>query len=508
MIASRVIGATLLVLSVSTLLAPAASAQTADAATGTQPTSRKQIIDEMVAAGVAAASRPAIPRPFQTPFGTGRNGEVVAYLIAAHSERQGYKALLMALEARALKQLGSTPGSSGSTSLAMKGLVPDILGVAVESGAINREVSGTTVTFRATPAGVIKALQGEGLVEINSDYAASTASRMAARLSFAASFDTSAGSTPGTFTADGRQLTAWSARAELINHRDPASGEYAVLWKGMLRNEDAYIAAVDAINAALAAWPEFKAWQLALEADVKTRVEDPLARDRDVAAAGGRFRTVLEANFAKLEKLPAMPAAMTKALDGYVAQLTLVQRAIDTVYDFVGRGNLLTIDWSAARSAALPDLYTATGIWEAAFGASRKSDVTLNVALNFYRAVPAGAAHQLKSFELTGQFDHPLGSLLTLPAVTLTLAGRLSHLPNDTVGSVDATGPAAAVEHGTIGVVQAKLTIPVKGSGVRIPLSITASNRTELIKEKDVRASFGVSFDLDPLIGGLLPGKP
>ena len=508
MIGSRVIGVTLLVLSVSTLLAPPAAAQPANTATRTPETSREQIIEEMVAAGAAAAARPTIPRPFQTTFGTGRNGEVVAYLIAAHGERQGYKALLQALEARALKQLGSTPGSGGSTSLAMKGLVPDILGVAVESGAINREVSGTTVTFRATPSGVVKALQGEGLVEISSDYANSAASRMAARLSFAASFDTSTGSTPGTFTADGRQLTAWSARAELINHRDPASAEYGVLWKAVLRNETAYVAAVDAINAALAGWPAFTAWQQALEADVKTKVEDQLASDRDIAAAGGRFRTVLQADFAKLEKLPAMPDAMIKALDGYVAQLTLVQRAIDTVYDFVGRGNLLTIDWSAARSAALPDLYTATGIWEMAFGASRKTDFTLNVALNFYRSAPVGVTHQLKSFELTGQFDHPLGSLLSLPAVTLTLAGRLSHLPNDTVGSVDATGPAAAVEHGTIGVVQAKLTIPVKGSGVRIPLSITASNRTELIKEKDVRASFGVSFDLDPLIGGLLPGKP
>jgi hypothetical protein len=48
----------------------------------------------------------------------------------------------------------------------------------------------------------------------------------------------------------------------------------------------------------------------------------------------------------------------------------------------------------------------------------------------------------------------------------------------------------------------------VKGSGVKIPLSITASNRTELIKEKDVRASFGFSFDLDPLIGGLFDKKP
>jgi hypothetical protein len=507
-IAGRVIGITLLLLSTSSLYAQPAAAQPAEAAAGTQPTSRKQIVDEMVAAGVAAAARPAIPRPFQTPFGAGRNGKIVAYLIAAHTEREGYKALLQALEARALKQLGSTPGSSGSTSLAMNGLVPDILGVAVESGAINRDVSGTTVTFRATPAGVVKSLQGKGLVEINSDYANSTAARMASRISFAASFDTSNGSTPGTLTADSRQLTGWSARAELVNHRDPASGEYAVLWKGLLRNEDAYIAAVDAINAALAGWPAFAVWQTALEADVKAGIEDQFARDHNVGAAGGRFRAVLEANFAKLEKLPAMPDAVLKALDGYVAQLTRIQRVIDRVYDFVGKGDLITVDWSTARSASLPDLYSATGIWEAAFGASRRTDFTLNVVLNLYRSVPVGAQHQLKSFEITGQFDHPLGSLLSLPAATLTIAGRVSHLPNDTVASADASSPAAVAGRGTIGVVQAKITIPVKGSGLKIPLSITASNRTELIKEKDVRASFGFSFDLDPLIGGLFEKRP
>jgi hypothetical protein len=502
-IAGRVIGIVLLALSASPL-----HAQPAEAPASAPPTSRKQIVDEMVAAGVAAAAHPAIPRPFQTPFGTGRNGKVVAYLIAAHTEREGYKALLQALEARGLKQLGATPGSSGSTSLAMNGLVPDILGIAVESGAINRDISGTTVTFRATPAGVVKALQGKGLVEINSDYANSTAARMASRISFAASFDTSKGSTPGTFTADSRQLTGWSARAELVNHRDPASGEYAVLWKGLLRNDEAYIAAVDAINAAFAAWPAFTVWQKGLEADVTNGVEAQFARDHNAAAAGGRFRAVLETNFAKLEKLPAMPDAVLKALDGYVAQLTLVQRAIDGVYTFVGKGDLITVDWSTARSATLPDLYTATGIWEAALGAARRTDITLNVVLNLYRSVPAGAQHQLKSIEITGQFDHPLGSLLALPAATLTIAGRLSHLPNDTVAAADAAGPAAAAAHGTIGVVQAKITIPVKGSGVKIPLSITASNRTELIKEKDVRASFGFSFDLDPLIGGLFEKKP
>jgi hypothetical protein len=39
----------------------------------------------------------------------------------------------------------------------------------------------------------------------------------------------------------------------------------------------------------------------------------------------------------------------------------------------------------------------------------------------------------------------------------------------------------------------------VKGSGIRIPISFTTSNRTELIREKDVRANFGVTFDFDSI---------
>jgi hypothetical protein len=52
---------------------------------------------------------------------------------------------------------------------------------------------------------------------------------------------------------------------------------------------------------------------------------------------------------------------------------------------------------------------------------------------------------------------------------------------------------------GNIGLGQAKLTIPVKGSGVQIPISLTWSNRTELILENDVRGNIGITFDLDKL---------
>lgn len=36
-------------------------------------------------------------------------------------------------------------------------------------------------------------------------------------------------------------------------------------------------------------------------------------------------------------------------------------------------------------------------------------------------------------------------------------------------------------------------------SGVRIPLSFTTSNRTELIKETEILGNIGITFDLDKL---------
>ena len=312
MIAGRVIGVILLALSASPL-----QAQPAEAPAGAQPTSRKQIVDEMVAAGVAAAAHPTIPRPFQTPFGTGRNGKVVAYLIAAHTEREGYKALLQALEARALKQLGATPGSSGSTSLAMNGLVPDILGIAVESGAINRDVSGTTVTFRATPSRRDQIAAGQGLVEINSDYANSTprAWRVTQSRLPRASTPRRAG-TPD-FTADSRQPTGWSARAELVNHRDPASGNSSLV-EGSLRNEDAYLR-LRRIDRSTRRSPRGrrlrtgKAARGGRTAGVEISCQRPQRRPRAPASggAGSEFREAGKAGDA---------GHVLKALDGYVAQ--------------------------------------------------------------------------------------------------------------------------------------------------------------------------------------------
>lgn len=488
--------------------AAAAKAQTAE-----QPTSRKQIIEEMVAAGRAAAGvRSAAgepsPRPFQTTLGRGGRGLIIAYLIASHTAREGYMPLLKALEAREHEQVGATPSSKGTTTLAMKGLAPKILGVALESGAVTRDVDGTSLTFRATPAGVIKALQNKGLLEMHLEASSSRLQRLASGFSVAASFDASKGPSAGTFTADSHQLTHWSLRYEILNRRDPAG--YPELWQGMLLTGEPYDRAAEAMDTQLSAWSEYRDWEAQLIAATERLVDAPLRTDSDLDAAAGRFRSLLEGSMPRLEKLPNLSAEGFGALDVYVAQLTTLQAALDNVYAFAGRGPLLTFDWSTARDVALPDLYTSTLVWEHALGAARRTDLVVNGAVALYRERPAAGARQLKSVDVAVALEHPLGNVALLGQATVSVAARYSRLPDDTVAAApsgDASVPAHAVGtalKGNIGVFQIKLTVPMKGSGIKVPLSITASNRSELIREKDVRANFGVTFDLDALVGGLI----
>src|SRR5258708_8037014 len=98
----------------------------------------------------------------------------------------------------------------------MKGAVPKILGFAVQHGAITQQVNGNTVTFRATPAGVMKALAG---VDTKAIFGVPTDASGAPiqptcdwcnKFSAAITFDVSHGTNPGTLTAANKQADAWS----------------------------------------------------------------------------------------------------------------------------------------------------------------------------------------------------------------------------------------------------------------------------------------------------------
>jgi len=498
---------TLVVVMFAELMASSVFAQGGSTPAATR-NARAETIDEMVALGIGNA-RQTVPAPVTDPFGNvvANQHFMAMYLIAAeHDAAPASDAgkLIDALLKRADKQLGATSPTTAGTTIASKGLVPDILGVAVESGAVNRDVKGTTLTFRVTPMGVIKALQGRGLLDVYADYSTSAPAHVASRFALSASFDTTRG-TAGTFTGEGNQLSAWSVRGKIVDGRDPVN--YSAQWDALLAGDSSkkFRAAAAAVQSAIAQWPEFAPWHKSLASRVDQAVDQPFKTSKDLAAAVTAFRGVLNDELPKLVKLNR-PAAISAAIAGYTATLATLQADIDLIYDFAVKGQILTAEWLTTRDKSLPDLFTLTGIYAVGLGKARKTDFTVNGVASFYKDVPQGAEHSFKNFDLNAQLDHPLGKVFHAQSLLFTIAGRYSYLPNDTVASTT-TGAgtpvatmAAPVLKGHIGVLQFKFTLPVAG-GVKIPLSITASNRTELIKEKDVRASFGLTFDLDAVLG-------
>jgi hypothetical protein len=462
---------------------------------------RKQIVAEIVRAGALAADVPTIEKPFRSRI-TGFQGELVSYLLTAHLETAAYKQLLDAMDARADRQTGASSGASGTTSLATKGAVAQILAAAVEQGAFEKDVTGTTVTFRAKPAGVIRFLQNKGLLDIYRDYGAGGGARLASRFSLAASFDTSRGSRAGALTADRSQFSGWSVRGEVVNHRDAALSRYATRWRELLDESGPFATAAESLHEALREWDDYERWRASLEDEIDAKVEAPFRASGDRNAAAARFKTVLEARLAELHGLGPLPDRVQAALDGFVRELVALEKGIGDIHAFANTGALLTLEIASTRDPQLPDLYTATAILEAALGAARKTDLVVNGEASYYGSLPEGATRRLKNVAFSAELNHPLGSVLGLRSTRLALALRYSYLPHDTMGA-----GAAAAPRGGIGVVQARLTVPVKGSAVKVPLSVTFANRTEAIKEKIVRANFGVTLDLDALIAASKAGR-
>ena len=92
-------------------------------------------------------------------------------------------------------------------------------------------------------------------------------------------------------------------------------------------------------------------------------------------------------------------------------------------------------------------------------------------------------------------------------AVALTLGGYFQYqmspalimIPGGATapGGVPLPGDATMLlaPKGTIAVAHASITLQIPNSGIRLPIGISWSNRTELLTGTEVRAHIGFSFD-------------
>jgi len=413
-------------------------------------------------------------------------------------------------EARVDKQVGSSSSNSGSTSLTSHGSVPAILAFAVENGALEQSASGTTITFRGRPVQIVQTLQKTSFYDAYGQVEENGTLSLLNRLSFALSFDTTRGTSSGTLTGSANQVSNFSTTVDIWNHRDPRDKRYKLRWDGLrdgiARQMALNMYQVFNVLSSDAVHPLVKKW-----IDETASALAPLlveGKDDDMTAE-------LKERIKTFPPISDLVPGAEATLKQFAEATSAMQTARQHIFDFVGTSPILTFVYTdnvAAKAATtqtqLPDNSNLKLIFEKGLGGG--GSLASNFSATIFNSKPAGiVANQLRDLQASFQLDMPVNtSFPKIGNVVATLSGKYEHIPSDSlVGMVSGITPITsdATLRGNLEIGQAKITFPVKGSGVSIPLSVTWANRTELIKEHEVRGNIGITFDLDTIIAKLKP---
>jgi len=407
------------------------------------------------------------------------------------------------------KQLGSDPKSSGTTSLGVKGGIPSVLSWAVENGAAVSSRDGTTVTFRFNPVGISEALSGQGFISGFRTHEDDSLAKFFKKTSVGFSFDTTRGTNPPTLIGSKQQLSAVSFRYQFVNQRDPRDKRYKQMWDEFFAKQglDFTKQQTDQLiklelataeggfkNATLQRWLDETNGALARTTIVATELNKLDAEEEVRKVIEQRLS---ELPVSELETDPALVQALSDFLVAYLPYLKEKKRIMDEV----SKGTLVTFEYTNYREPNAPDLSNLRFIAEK--GTIGGIDITANASLTFYNKEPAGPNIQkIRDFDFSAQLDKKTRDLMGLGPGTLSFTGKYQRLMSNAVAF---DGTVLPNTKGDIAAGQIKFIIPIKDSGVKIPFSITFANRTELVREREVRGNFGFTLDLDTLFAKFKP---
>jgi hypothetical protein len=411
-----------------------------------------------------------------------------------------------AQDARTDQQLGAGPTSAGTTSLVSRGGVPYALGFAVENGAAVQSRSDTTVTFRINPVGAISALANKGFITGYRQSEKDPVLNFLRKTSFGLSFDTDRGDDPGVFTGDRQQLSAFSFRYEFMNERDPRNKVYQADWEGFVANEGVQLASQ--IWASTLALNDFGT------RDSNISFKDPALQswlnqtNELIAATSGTDINELERiirSQANLLPVDLVTDETVTAVTGFARQFQAYTKKKNELLDRIAKGRILTFEYTNNRSVSAPDTSNFTFI--ASTGMARRVSLTANGTLTMFNKLPLPASPsdprpgRIRDFQFAGQADVPF-NLGEAGQFVLWFAGRYERLVENASSLGGALVPNTK---GDIAVGQFGLKVPIRSLGIHFPISFTFANRTELIKEKEIRGNFGFTFNLDSILAKFKP---
>jgi len=393
-----------------------------------------------------------------------------------------------------------------------KGSVPAILGFAVASGARSQAASGTQVSVRGNLVGWLDLIKNQGFIASYEDDAPFV--RGLRRVSYSLTLNTDpnsdAAASPaglGGFTPEAirtqlketqQQLAGYSIRFAIVDQRDPRTAANRAAVATQLEATEVGVLRADDFTKVLFNSREYNREWLPETAKLLN----------NLGLSEATMKAIL---YRQIEVMRRLALSRIDHFNERVGNALSALQAFDAarvrVFEAMQKRPLVAFEYVNARAPNLPERSTLRLVAEGQWGP--RIDLTANGAVTLQHAGSTAGPSPVdlggvRDVQVAAQLEVPLGNaqqrVASIGGIGTPVVGvaYLSEKLND-VGIVSFAGNSFTLEPGWIHVVQASLTIPVKGSGIKIPLSVSVANRSELIKEKTVRGHIGLTLDLDVL---------
>jgi hypothetical protein len=402
------------------------------------------------------------------------------------------------------KQLGANARAEGSTTLAEKPGIEDLLGLAIEDGAIQKEVNGTTLTLSTSPY-VLSAVR-------NGDTAANYLNHGndLGRVGISATFNI-ANQEDVLSNATRKQLADWAVRIRLSGDHSPRSKGFQDFWDKNVKKQIEQEAVVVTAAAAATFKGVAESRRRTVEDDLQTAVKgfvdqekDRLATNTSQVVAGLRdlILAILKAEISdKVDSfgldvvtkhnlvavtMPALANAHVQAGEGLAKLDAEIQR--------LERLGTATFEYTNVRDTTAGTYSNLKFLYEK--GSSDTMKVVFNIGGSFYSNPNRDLNQQTtRDYATALTWEGLVGrSPFALDAndqsqVTFSFSGRYQRL----LENRHVPGKKADIASA-----QGKVDLPIL-TGASLALSITYANADEINSKDHVRFNFGINYDTGKL---------
>ncbi|HEX8178438.1 MAG TPA: hypothetical protein VF525_02735 [Pyrinomonadaceae bacterium] len=411
--------------------------------------------------------------------------------------------------ARTDKQVGASAKSEGSTSAIEKPGFVRLLGFAVENGAIQQDISKTSLTLSTSPY-VLYTMNGEGDTAETYERAG-----FLNRIGLFANFNLQNQDVP-LANAKRSQLDNWSVKVRAFGDRSTRSKSFLKFWQDNVQQpiENRLNVLTGAFemfeNPSSAPFQQLKDAETPLKQQMQTLLGSAAYKTADATVKKTQVTNLIlsylksavvdKVTGGSIALLPADRDTINKnhvqALAEALNRLEVVRKILDDRLDDLNKSPLGTFSYTNYRKPTASDYSEFKFLYEQDKSVFRLLKLVGNIGATIYnRPDPALNQQRLRDFtaalSFEGKTKRPfLNELPDLSRITYAFTGSYQRMKENN---------GMPNRKADIGTFQFRVEVPLF-AGMSLPLAVTYANATEMNKKEHTRANFGFTVDIDKML--------